>query len=217
MQRRLLPLLVLSFLPLPVLLVRQERVVHAAVPWLAAPLADGPAYTADGRLKFPERYREWVFLTSGVDMSYTPKAGAAEHTMFDNVFVNPSAYKAFLANGTWPDGTVMVLENRGGESARSINTRGRTQSLEVMGMEVHVKDAAGPNKNLPGGWAFYGGFDDRVSGKLIGRPASCYTCHEQHAAVDTTFVQFYPTLLKLAEAKGTISPAYLKEMAAPAK
>jgi hypothetical protein len=29
--------------------------------------------------------------------------------------------------------------------------------------------------------------------------------------VDTTFVQFYPTLLPIARAKGTLTPAYLKE------
>ncbi len=32
-----------------------------------------PKYTADGRLMFPENYREWVYLTSGIDMSYSPK------------------------------------------------------------------------------------------------------------------------------------------------
>jgi hypothetical protein len=35
--------------------------------------------------------------------------------------------------------------------------------------------------------------------------------------VDTTFVQFYPTLIGLAKAKGTLSAAYLKEMSAPAE
>jgi len=179
-------------------------------PDLAA-VNDGPAYTAAGELKFPEAYREWVFLASGTDMSYDPKPEAAGHTMFNNVFVNPSAYKAFLTTGTWPDRTVLVLENRGSETAKSINTRGRTQSVEVMGMEVHVKDA-----KLPGGWGFYG-FDNMVSAKLIGRPSSCYSCHEQHAAVDTTFAQFYPTLSELARKKGTLSAAYLKEAVAPAK
>jgi hypothetical protein len=29
--------------------------------------------------------------------------------------------------------------------------------------------------------------------------------------VDTTFVQFYPTLLPIATSKGTLSAAYLKE------
>jgi hypothetical protein len=174
----------------------------------AAVPADGPSYTADGQLKFPADYREWVYLTSGLDMSYAPQPAAATHSVFDNVFVNPSAYRAFLKTGTWPDGSVFVLENRGAEGNRSINTRGQTQSAEVTGMELHVKDA-----KLKGGWGFYA-FNGRVSAKLIERPASCYSCHEQHAAVDTTFVQFYPTLIGLAKEKGTLSPEYLKEMAA---
>jgi hypothetical protein len=46
--------------------------------------------------------------------------------------------------------------------------------------------------------------------------AVCYSCHEQHAAVDTTFVQFYPTLLEIAKAKHTFSAGYLKDEAANA-
>ena len=42
--------------------------------------------------------------------------------------------------------------------------------------------------------------------------ANCYSCHQDHAAVDTTFVQFYPTLMPIAKAKGTLSPSYLKEV-----
>jgi hypothetical protein len=175
----------------------------------AAAPGDGSRYAADGQLKFPAEYREWVYLTSGLDMSYAPKAAAATHSVFDNVFVNPSAYRFFLKTGKWPDGSVFVLENRGAERNRSINTRGQTQSIEVMGVELHVKDA-----KLKGGWGFYA-FNDRVSAKLIERPASCYSCHEQHGAVDTTFVQFYPTLIGLANEKGTLSAEFLKEMAVP--
>jgi hypothetical protein len=171
---------------------------------------DSPAYTEDGQLKFPANYREWVFLTSGIDMSYNPQATAASHSMFDNVFVNPSAYKAFQETGRWPDKTMLVLESRGAEGNSSINKRGHTQSADVMGFEVHVKDTS-----LAGGWGFYG-FDNTVSAKLIKRPAGCYSCHEEHAAVDTTFVQFYPTLLELAKTKKTLSAGYLKETAAPA-
>ncbi len=172
---------------------------------------DGPAYTADGQLKMPERYREWVFLTSGIDMSYSPKPGMAGHSVFDNVFVNPNAYRTFQQTGTWPDRTTMVLEIRGAEGASSINKVGHTQSPEIMGMEVHVKDA-----KLPGGWGFFE-FDGPGNAKLVNRPAACYQCHETHAAVDTTFVQFYPTLLGLAKTKGTLSPAYLKEIGTPVK
>ena len=35
-----------------------------------------------------------------------------DHHMFDNVFVNPASYQAFLKTGTWPDKTELVLEVR---------------------------------------------------------------------------------------------------------
>ena len=50
------------------------------------------AYTKNGDMLPPGNYREWVFLTSGIDMSYSAKAAAMpDHSMFDNVFVNPGA------------------------------------------------------------------------------------------------------------------------------
>ncbi len=167
----------------------------------------GPGYATDGQLRFPEKYREWVFLTSGLDMSYVANAMQMDHSTFDNVFVNPSAYKQFQATGTWPDGTMVVLENRKGEGAKSINKVGKTQAAEVMGVEVHVKDSA------HGGWGFYA-FDTKKTAEMIPKTATCYSCHEQHAAVDTTFVQFYPTLQGAAEKNKTWSRAYLAETAA---
>lgn len=167
---------------------------------------DGPNYTADGELEMPERYREWIFLSSGVDMSYSPNTAMADHSMFDNVFVNPAAYRVFQKTGTWPDKTTLVLEIRRAEGPSSINKRGHSQSSEIMGMEMHVKDA-----RLEGGWGFYE-FTGGGSAKLIKRPAVCYQCHEGHGAVDTTFAQFYPTLLDTAKTKGTLSAAYLKEI-----
>jgi hypothetical protein len=151
-------------------------------------------------MKAPEHYREWVYLTSGFDMSYSPAAQAADHHMFDNVFVNPEAYKAYMETGTWPDKTVLVLEVRGAEGKGSINQKGNYQGTDVMGLEVHVKDSA----RFSGKWAFFG-FDNRKTAKMIPQSASCYSCHSEHAAVDTTFVQFYPTLLPVAKSKGTLS------------
>jgi hypothetical protein len=168
------------------------------------PANDAPAYTSDGNLVAPAHYREWIYLTSGIDMSYAAANTAPDHSMFDNVFVNPTAYRSFAATGTWPDKTTLVLEFRAAENPVSINKRGHTQSTDLMGMEIHVKDH--------GTWNFYDLSDGGNVAKLIKRPASCYTCHEAHAAVDTTFVQFYPTLLPLATQKKTLSAAYLKDM-----
>jgi hypothetical protein len=171
-----------------------------------------PEYTADAQLKLPEHYREWVYLTTGFDMSYSPDAMQMGHHMFDNVFVNPEAYKAFAATGTWPDKTILVLEGRRAMDKGSINQKGNYQSGETMGVEVHIKDEA----RFPGKWAFFG-FGDAKTAKMIPTTAGCYSCHESHAAGDTTFAQFYPTLLPVAKSKGTLTPAYLKEAEEPAQ
>ncbi len=169
--------------------------------------SSGPEYTADAQLKFPEHYRDWVYLTTGFDMSYNPALRTADHHMFDNVFVNPAAYQAFVETGTWPDKTMLVLEARGAEGKGSINQKGNYQGPEVMGFEVHVKDEA----RFPGKWAFFG-FGDSKTAKMIPVSEDCYSCHSAHAAVDTTFVQFYPTLLPIAKSKNTLTAAYQKEV-----
>ena len=171
-----------------------------------------PTYTEDGRLLFPANYREWIYLTSGIDMSYSPNAMGMDHSIFDNVFVNPDAYKAFLQTGTWPDKTMLVLEARVAGSKASINKSGHYQTSDMMGREVHVKDES----RFAGKWAFFG-FESDSPAKQVPKEASCYSCHEQHAAVDTTFVQFYPTLIDIAKQKNTLSANYLKDEAANAK
>jgi Cytochrome P460 len=187
------------------------KILLASAMVLLSSAPGGPEYSSDSRLKYPEHYREWVYLSSGFDMSYNPGMQMGDHHVFDNVFVNPEAYKAFMESGTWPDKTMLVLEVRGAEGKGSINQRGNYQGA-TMGVEVHVNDEA----RFPGKWAFFGFGDDGKSAKMIPTSADCYSCHAAHAAVDTTFVQFYPTLLPIARNKGTLSDAYRKEREGPA-
>lgn len=170
--------------------------------------ASAPAYAKDGDMLPPSNYREWIYLTSGIDMSYSANAMQTDHSTFDNVFVNPEAYRSFLATGTWPDKTVMILEAREARSKGSINQRGHYQAVGVMDFEVHVKDES----RFPGKWAFFSFDAPGKNGTLIPEKAPCYSCHAQHGAVDTTFVQFYPTLLPIAQKKGTLSAEFLKEL-----
>lgn len=168
----------------------------------ATPSDAGVPVYEENHLILPSHYREWIYLSTGFDMSYSP-AAPADHHQFDNVFVEPAAYRSFLETGTWPDKTVLVLEVRGARDKGSINQHGHYQDAEVMGLEVHVKDAA----RFEGGWAFFE-FDGTTRGTLVPKTESCYSCHAEHAAVDTTFVQFYPTLMPVATAKGTLSKSY---------
>jgi hypothetical protein len=172
-----------------------------------AAVVDAPSYAANGDLLPPTNYREWVYLTSGLGMSYTPQPPSM--VMFDNVFVNPSAYRSFVATGTWPDKTVLVLEVREARNKGSINQHGHYQGTGIMGFEVHVKD----EKRFPGKWAFFDSDSPTKNGTLIPTGAPCYACHAAHGAVDTTFVQFYPTLLPIAQQKKTLSAEFLRDSA----
>ena len=51
-----------------------------------------------------------------------------------------------------------------------------------------------PQAGSIAGAAQHGNYQDG-EGKLVPHTEDCYACHADDAAVDTTFVQFYPTLL----------------------
>ena len=159
-----------------------------------ASTAAAQQYTKEDELVLPPDYREWIFLSSGIGMTYS--GNASQNPAFENVFVNPEAYRQFLKTGTWPDHTVMLLEIRLSESRVSINKDGRMQTT-VRAIEAHVKDSA------RGGWAFYGFQNGADKGKLFPKTADCYSCHQQNGATDSTFVQFYPTLIETSKSKGT--------------
>jgi Cytochrome P460 len=166
-----------------------------------------PTYAADGALVFPAGYRDWNFVTSGLGMSYSPPvSGGSMGPMFDNVFVTRDALRAFRETGRWPDPTTFVIEVRGSNSHGSINKDGHYQA-DLMGFDVEVKDS-----RRPGTWQYYG-FDGSAATKsATGQPlphtASCYECHSKNAAVEHTFVQFYPALFPIAQAKGTVNPGF---------
>ena len=79
----------------------------------SAAASSDATFAPDGKLNFPANYREWVYLSSGLDMSYNKLLDMPGHSMFDNVFADPVSYHEFLKTGTWPEGTILVMEARG--------------------------------------------------------------------------------------------------------
>jgi hypothetical protein len=155
----------------------------------------------DGQLIRPENYREWIYLSSGLGMTYGVVESVANtfSERFDNVFVTPQSYKAFLQTGAWPDKTMFALEVRYSATKGSINKGGHYQE-GVAALEIHVKDQT----RFRTKWAFFGfGASDQTA-KPFPANSTCQTCHAKSGAVDETFVQFYPTLIPVAEAKGTL-------------
>jgi cytochrome P460 len=185
---------------------------------IAPAAADAPAYNANGELLRPTDYRDWVYVTSGIDMFYGPGADAApaasepaRPSVFTNVFVTRPAYEEFMRSGTWPDKTMFILEVRRAEKAASIDNRGQSQGA-VLTIESAVKDvqrfAANEGSN---GWGYFGFRSPdglRDSSAVLPTTASCYSCHASNTAVDNTFVQFYPTLFEVAKRLGTVKATY---------
>jgi hypothetical protein len=160
--------------------------------------ASTPRFAADGALIPAVDYREWVFLSSGLDMSYNEAPFMQGHSMFDNIFVDPASWAAFKLSGHWPDKTIFVLENRGANTKGSINKKGHYQTDELMGLEFHVRD----DSRFKGGWGFFVS-NGSAPALLLPDAAPCYACHQAHGAVDTTFTQFYPTAKAIAIRAGS--------------
>ena len=178
-------------------------VLAVALAASAQTAADGPVYAASGKLQLPSNYREWVYLSSGLGMTYGPAAQADQgHPMFDNVFVNPSSHRAFMKTGNWPDKTMFILEVRSATAKGSINNGGHYQS-GVVAVEAAVKDET----RFPQKWAYFG-FEHGVEATALPATSGCNTCHTHNAAVENTFVQFYPTLLEVARNKKTLNPSF---------
>ena len=169
-------------------------------------VTDGARFSADGKLQRPADYRgEWVYLTSGLGMTYGPtQPNAGEPRFFDNVFVNRQSYKAFMTSGKWPDKTMFILEIRGSEQKASINNGGQTQGPRVLAIESAVKDA-----RFPDGWGYFDfGGDGKTEVAALPQTERCYECHKNNTAVENTFVQFYPTLMEVAQRFGTVKTTY---------
>jgi Cytochrome P460 len=183
--------------------------VAAGVKSQTAATPSAPQFTPDNQLILPKDYREWVFLSSGIGMTYgTPEA--ERQGDFDNVFVYPTAYRQFVQTGRWPEGTIFVVERRAASSKGVVNkgSVGRYQS-DLLGIGAEVKDRS---RAPEGEWVYFsfGANTQTTPGAqtapVLPKTAACYACHSQNAAVENTFVQFYPTLLPIARAKGVLKP-----------
>ena len=125
---------------------------------------DGPRYTGTALVR-PTDYREWIFLSSGLGMTYEPPSANPRPPTFGNVFVNPSSYRSFMQTGKWPDKTIFVLEFRNSDSEASINKSGRFQT-GLAAVEAEVKDS-----RFADGWAFFNFRGDAPAEPCLPAPA----------------------------------------------
>jgi hypothetical protein len=153
----------------------------AAVAWA------GPAFDADGKIVIPEGRDRWVTLGTTYALSYEGDGG----TTLNTVRMDPESYDVFIKTGKYPVGAMLDLEVRQPLTEVAPAKGGKTMG-KVFGRSLHVKD----EKAGPGTWTFYAYGGDAKVGTPIARTQACYSCHEEHAATDTTFTQFYPSMME---------------------
>ena len=160
---------------------------------LLAPAAgpDEPRFTDSKELVRPQGYREWVFVGSSLGMSYSENQTKREER-FHNIYLKPAAYHQYQKTGEFPEGTVLVMEVATAASQSSINRQGQFQD-NFVGIEAAVKDSS----RFSGKWAYFSFIGDdgkpKPTAKAFPQDA-CWSCHNEHAASDNVFSQFYPVL-----------------------
>ncbi|MGR3622605.1 cytochrome P460 family protein [Pseudophaeobacter sp.] len=169
----------------------------------------GAQFNAAGKVLQPVGYRKWVFVGAPL----TPNAlngGEAPFPEFHNVYVEPTAFAAFEATGTWPEGTqiakelTMVQTDDSTDEETGANAQvsgvGYFQG-EFVGLELLIKD----NQRFPqepGGWAFFSfghGGEPYAETASAFPTDSCNACHADNAETDFVFTQFYPVLRAVME------------------
>ena len=170
----------------------------AIVVLTAASPSSGPAkaklvFTADGKLRQPKGYREWVYVGTPLTPNELnpPEAPFPE---FHNVYIHPADFAAYKTTGNFPDGTVLVKELVGVGSKQATSGRGYFMG-EFIGLEVAVKDSR-RFPDDPGYWAYFSfGHKYPLATETAKQPvASCNSCHGANADQDYVFTQYYPVL-----------------------
>jgi Cytochrome P460 len=169
--------------------------------------ADDPKYTPGGDLVLPGGFETWVFVGSNLGLSYTPEAAAAAsappprppRSLFHNVFISKPAYDYFLANGQFPEKTVLAMQvfEAAEKTPSNVLASGVFNGRRV-GLEIAVKNSSRPDGNSTP-WAYYNFTDPSDPTKLLAAATafldqSCANCHKLHASIDNVWVQFYPAL-----------------------
>jgi hypothetical protein len=151
----------------------------------------GPRFDEDGLLLRPDGWQRWTLAGSSLGLGYTPRTRGTGPGTFKHVYINPSSFDHYVQTGEFPDQTMLVLAVYSSEDRAEPAENGWYPD-RLRAMEAAVKD----EERFEGGWAYFDldlGPDSNDGAKAF--PAErCASCHDQHAAVDNVFVQFYPVL-----------------------
>lgn len=136
---------------------------------------------ADNATQFPESFRRWVHVGTGVIMPGTMPQMAAEEGMH-HIFANQKAVEGY-ASGSFADGSMIVYELRETKQQNGVIFEGNRKRVDVM-----IKDSA--HHASTGGWRFQRFMgDDQAQNAIHDSGGSCFQCHQKATAHGFVFSQ----------------------------
>jgi hypothetical protein len=165
----------------------------------SSPKTNSLRYDATGALIRPKDFETWIFVGASTGLSYEPGMSSRGSGEFKNVYIDREAYEAYRATGKFPEKTVLALTVYDPSEKVSPAKAGYFEG-QFTALAFAVKD----HVHAPEGWSYYSfpieNGQISNSAKAFAK-SQCYDCHHQHAADDNVFVQFYPALRKIFDAK----------------
>jgi hypothetical protein len=156
LRRSIYPMLVLAALPLSVLY-------------------------ADEATQFPESFRRWVHVGTGVIMPGTTPQMTNEEGMH-HIFANQKAVEGY-ASGDFADGSMVVYELRETKQQNGVIFEGDRRRVDVM-----IKDSA--HYASTGGWRFQRFMgNDQTQNSIHDSGTSCFQCHQKASTHGFIFSQ----------------------------
>lgn len=163
-----------------------------------------PQWNKKGELIRPKNFRStWVFLGA----PFTPNSlndGKAGFPEFHNVYVQPSAFKAYRKTGKWPEGTMMLKELQLVDDPKGDEKDGSRYEPSgrgffpgpVNGMDVSVKDSSRFKESQNWGYFNFGHHAPPYAKTAKAAPVSaCAQCHIDNASEDMVYIEMYKPIL----------------------
>jgi hypothetical protein len=168
----------------------------------AAQERTAPQYDSDGALLRPKGFETWVFVGSSTGLTYEPGMQSRGAGEFHDVYITPDSYHEYANTGKFPEKTVLVLALYPPDEKVSPAKAGFFEG-DLEGVAAAVKD----RERFPEGWAYFNfGEGPPLKDRARANPKQmCFSCHQQHAADDNVFVQFYPILRPIMKARSGAS------------
>ena len=149
---------------------------------------------ATGNIALPGDF-ESTFIHIGT-VAVAPKSDQPVNELH-GTYTRPEDLAAFLKDGKFPDGAVLVKEVRSTSNSK-LTTGEAAYGADIKVWFVMIKDSVGrfPENELWGdgwGWALFEG-KDRTKQVAESYRSDCRTCHVPAKKTDRVYIQCYPAL-----------------------